>query len=65
MTDRAELERLSRTLGSIMADAMPPGVGFTLLVFDFGERGNLAYISNAVREDMLAAMREFIAKQSQ
>lgn len=38
------------------------GFGFTLLVFDWGDKGRMNYISNARREDMLTAMREFIAK---
>lgn len=65
MTNRAELEKLSRDVGRIIAGALPKGVGFTLLIHDFGEKGNLAYLSNGNREDMLAVMREFIAKQSQ
>lgn len=37
-------------------------VGFALLVFSFGEGGFLNYVSNAQREDMLCAMKEFIAR---
>ncbi len=66
MTDRGSLEILavewSRRIGRKMKQQLPPGVGFALLVFDFGEKGNLAYVSNADRADMLVAMREFIAK---
>jgi len=38
--------------------------GFSLLVFDFQSKGEgrMNYISNAKRDDMLAAMKEFIAK---
>lgn len=41
----------------------PKTWGFTLLVFEFGspEDGRMNYISNAEREDMLTAMKEFIA----
>lgn len=40
----------------------PSKVGFCLLVFPFnGADGRLNYISNAEREDMLTALREFIA----
>ncbi len=65
MSDRASLERQAKKIGHRIARALPKGVGFTLLVFDFGEAGtgNLAYLSNAQRSDMLKAMREFIAKQ--
>lgn len=37
------------------------GFGFCLLVFDFGEGGNMNYMSNANREDMVTAMKECIA----
>lgn len=39
-----------------------PGKGVTLMVFDFGDKGRMNYISNASREDMLIALKEFIAK---
>lgn len=35
--------------------------GFALLVFDFGPDGDMNYISNANRETMITAMKEFIA----
>lgn len=40
------------------------GLGFALLVFELNkvEGGRVNYISNAKREDMLAAMREFVAR---
>lgn len=38
-------------------------MGFALLLFDFGVGGSMFYISDANREDMLKAMKEFIAKQ--
>lgn len=40
----------------------PHGCGFALLVFDFGDKGRMNYISNGTREDMIAAMKEFIAR---
>ena len=41
-----------------------PKVGFTLLIFEFGQadNGRVNYISNAERSDMLTAMKEFIAR---
>ena len=36
--------------------------GFALFIFDFGTNGRINYISNAQREDMLATLKEFIAK---
>lgn len=51
-----------RRLADVISEALHAGTGFALLIFDFGEGGNLSYISNAQREDMLRAMREFIDK---
>lgn len=41
---------------------LPLGMDFTLLMFDFGEGGNMFYISNGQREDVLKSMQEFIDK---
>lgn len=62
---RAKMQAVAEVLGETF-----PGQGFTLLVFDFDPTGPVAkrsgqprmnYISNASREDMVTAMREFIA----
>lgn len=38
-----------------------PGLGFTLLIFDFGNETNMSnYISNANREDMIKALEEMV-----
>jgi hypothetical protein len=37
--------------------------GFALFLFSFGERGEMTYVSNADREDMIKMLLEFIAKQ--
>lgn len=37
-------------------------VGFVLLTFNFGDNAHVNYISNADRKDMIAAMKEFIAR---
>lgn len=46
-----------------LEEHLPKGWGFALLIFRFGEHddGRMNYCSNARREDMLVAMREFIA----
>lgn len=62
MTTRAYLEASAAEIGTFIASVLPHGVGFALLVYDFGEKGNLGYVSNGKREDMLKAMREFIEK---
>jgi len=53
--------RLQR-LGDQVREELP-GMGFALLVFPFGG-GDLLYISNAQRADMVKTMQEFIAKQA-
>lgn len=42
----------------------PKKVGFALLVFDFGnpDRNRMNYISNGHRDDMIVALKEFIAR---
>jgi hypothetical protein len=48
-------------IGRILDHALHGG-GFCLLVFDRNTtQGRMNYISNAVREDMLVALKEFIA----
>ena len=61
---RLELEdKCAYIAKHVLKPAMPPNVGFTLLLFDFGAEGNMAYISTANRDDMIKAMHEFIEKQ--
>jgi hypothetical protein len=43
-------------------DAMPPGYGFSLLMFGFSPNNELFYVSSAQREDMIRTMQEFIQK---
>lgn len=67
MTERKDLEIMVNGLGKTIMLALDSwgkgSLGFALLVFDFGEAGNLAWISNAQREDMIKALKEFIDKQ--
>lgn len=62
-THREQLEEKAREIGRLIGGALPPGVGFALLVFDFGAKGDLAWISNAQRNDMLNVLSEFIQKE--
>jgi hypothetical protein len=41
------------------------GLGFALLMYEHGkvDGGRVNYISNSNREDMVSAMREFIARE--
>jgi hypothetical protein len=57
-----KIEELLRQVGRKMKETMPPGYGFTLLIFGFHPRNDLFYISSAQREGMIRTMQEFIAK---
>ena len=59
---REELEEACRELWREIAKEMPEGVGFAFIMFDFGEGGNLVYLSNAERGDMRRALEEFLQK---
>lgn len=55
-------ERALKTIAALVDEHVPEGMGFCVLLFDFGEGGSMFYMSNARREDVHKMMREFIAK---
>lgn len=64
----AGAERTLRDIARTLKDVMPPGFGFTLFIFEYGDdvdHGSMFYASSSVREDMLKVLKEFIAKQEQ
>ena len=63
--DPDRIQGLLQAIGHRIREGLPPGYGFNLLIFNFGPGGSLFYLSNADREDMLTAMREFIQRQTQ
>lgn len=58
-----EAEKALRGIADYIKGMVPAGMGFTLLLFDFGPDGNMFYLSSAERETMVEAMKEFISKQ--
>jgi hypothetical protein len=58
-----EVERRMQAALHALQDTFGAGVGVTLLVFDYGPGGGMAYGSTARRADMLRAMREFLLVQ--
>lgn len=42
----------------------PPGWGFALLMFTYGEGGSMVWLSSAERQDMLKALQEFLRSQA-
>lgn len=69
---KMENEKVDQSFGQVVAKAldkvMNPGgkknVGFAVFWFEFGktEGGRVNYVSNAQREDMLVAVREWLAR---
>lgn len=61
------MNTLAHTLDEVFNGKVKPAnrkVGFVLLAFNFGDTsdGRVNYISNAKRDEMLTAMKEFIAR---
>ena len=64
----AGAERALRQVGEWLKNTMPPGFGFTLFIFEYGDEidpGAMFYLSSSERSDMIKALKEFIAKQEQ
>lgn len=60
---RLRLEEQCAEVGRVLAARMPKGVGFALLMFDFGSGGNMAWASNAERPDMIEMLHEWLGRQ--
>lgn len=58
MITEEQLREECRKLGREMQAEMVEGVGFMLLLFNYGPDGSMAYISSARREDCLKVLRE-------
>lgn len=43
-------------------EELPDGFGFVVLAFKFNEKGEMIYVSNANRKDVVKSMEEFIEK---
>jgi hypothetical protein len=56
-----QLAPIASVVGGAVAEAAP-GTGWALLMFDFGERGSVAYASNAKRPDMVRMLRELASQ---
>jgi len=63
-----QIKKLLRDIGLTLGSQMPPGWGFTLLIFEYvkasGEASSMFYISSARRADMRKAMQEFLKDAS-
>jgi len=67
VTDRHKLReaaiRLTHAADVALTGYLGQRVGFAVFVFDFGDGGNVGYASNAQRDGMIAAVREWLARQ--
>lgn len=52
------IERMAQEVAQRIGGAFPPGWGFALLAFNFGEGGYLTHVSNANRADLVKLLRE-------
>jgi hypothetical protein len=57
-------EQMMQALAHALSTTLGPNVGFVLLTSNFGEidGGRVNYVSNGRREDMIAMMREYLAR---
>lgn len=64
--DNEFFQKIASGLDTIMnGDVRPKKIGFALFVFEFDKfkGGRVNYVSNADRETMIAACKEWIARQ--
>lgn len=59
---RPEVAEAMRATGRAIKASLPPTHGFALLVFNYGEGGHMSYMSSGNRQDVVKAMREFLAR---
>lgn len=60
---RLVLEQQCRDIAEKLKAMCPAGVGFTLFLTDFGEKGNTSYVSTCDREDMIRLLEEHLERQ--
>lgn len=60
---RLVLEKQCRELAVEIRKMLPAGTAFALMIADFGVKGNLAYVSNADRSDMIKMVKEWLERQ--
>ena len=52
-----------RAIADHVKALLPVGSGFILMCFNFGQQGNLSYVSNAHRDDTIRVLREWLKRQ--
>lgn len=59
---RLVLEQQCAELGREIVRKLPAGVEFVFVTFDFGENGNVAYLSSAQRDGAIKMLEELVVK---
>lgn len=59
---RLSLQEATAEIARLLKETMPPGVGFALIMCDFGVAGSFAYAATVNREDMIRLYQEAIEK---
>lgn len=62
MAQRVALEEEVGVYARFLGEQMKPGVGFCLVLFNFGAEGSMAYASTGRREDTVSMLRELLDK---
>lgn len=57
-----EVKKNLKHIADNIKKELPEGFGFALLAFEFNKEGQLMYISNSDRTDIVKAMKEWIKK---
>lgn len=62
MSDELILKEKMKNIARKVDEDLPQGFGFIVLAFRFNAEGEMIYVSNANREGVVQAMKEFIEK---
>lgn len=62
MSDEEIVKSRMQNIAKKVKEELPDGFGFVVLAFKFNEKGEMIYVSNANREDVVKSMEEFIEK---
>lgn len=62
MQRRFIMERECRAQAEKLKACLPRGIGFTLLLFEYGPGGTIGYASTGERASVIASLEEFITK---
>lgn len=62
MSNEEIIKSRMQIIAKKVKEELPDGFGFVVLAFKFNEKGEIIYVSNANREDVVKSMEEFIEK---